>query len=101
MEFAYGTLGLSPEQLAGLTPFQFEIKCRGFKAFRIDEENQFRKLAYIMFCLNADPKASKNVTIDDIWPNANTIKKAEKRNELTKSKVASMMDRFKKNKGLI
>lgn len=94
-------MGLSPEQLAGLTPFQFELKCKGFKSLRIDEENQFRKLAYIIFCLNADPKSSKDVEIDDIWPNANSIKKAEARNEKTKSKVyATMIDLYKKRKGL-
>jgi len=94
-------LGLSPEQLAGLTPFQFELKCKGFKSLRIDEENQFRKLAYIIFCLNADPKSSKNITMDDIWPNANSIKKAEVRNEKATSKVYStMIERFKQNKGV-
>lgn len=94
-------MGLSPEQLAGLTPFQFEIKCKGYKALRIDDENRFRKLAYIHFCLNADPKNSKDITIDDIWPNENSIKKALVRNEKATSKVyATMLDRFKQNKGL-
>lgn len=94
-------MGLTPVELEQYTYSQFEVKCKGFFDLRIDNENYFRKLAYIIFCINADAKSSKNTSIDDVWPNANTIKKAEKRNQLTKSRVSGMMDAFKKNKGLL
>ena len=92
-------MGLSPRELAELTPFQFELKVKGFKARDIDIENYFRKLAYINYAIASDPKADR-ATMDDIWPNANTIKKAVNRNQITKSKVQKTLELFKKIKGL-
>ena len=97
MELAYGEMGLSPAELAGLTPFQFELKLTGFRESLLRREEDFRNLAYIFFAMNADPKASKNVTKDDIWPNGRTIKKARVRNDKTKAKVYEiMMEKFRK-----
>lgn len=101
MEFAYGELGLSPEELAGLTPFQFELKTKGYSTKRLKDEEIFRKLGWLTFAMNADPKASKGVTLDDIWPTTATVKRAKERNVKAKSKVyTSMVDEFKKRRGL-
>lgn len=92
-------MGLSPRELAELTPFQFELKVKGFKARDIDIENYFRKLAYIQYAIASNPEARG--TIDDIWPNANTVEKAKKRNTITKSKVQNTLAAFKKQRGLM
>lgn len=91
-------MGLSPIDLAELTPFQFELKVKGFKARDIDIENYFRKLAYINYAIASDPKARG--TIDDIWPNANTVKKAIQRNKITASAVQKTVLAFEKMRGL-
>ena len=100
MQLAYGEMALSPEQLAGLTPFQFEMKLKGFRDGLIRREEDFRNLAWITFCLNADPKNAKKVTKDDIWPNANTVVKAKERNKEAIKHVDSILEKFKKQKGL-
>ena len=89
-------MGLSPEELAGLTPFQFELKMKGYHESLLRREEDFRNLAWIIFCVNADPKASKKVTKDDIWPNGKSIKKAKERNQVAKDVVQSTMDKFRK-----
>lgn len=62
---AYGKLGLSPIDLGLLTPFDFELKCIGFKAFMKEKENNYSQLAWIVAAPNLDSK--KKHTIADIW----------------------------------
>jgi len=102
MEIAYGEMGLSPEQLAGLTPFQFEIKLKGYSNGLLRREEDFRNLAWIIFGVNVSAKEikSKNITKDDIWPTALTIAKAKERNEIDKQKINHILEAFKKQKGL-
>lgn len=100
MEFAYGQMGLSPKELAELTPFQFELKVKGFKARDIDKENYFRKLTYHLYAINVAAESRGSLDIDDIWPNANTVKKAANRNKITQTKVQKTLEAFKKMKGL-
>lgn len=91
MAFAYGVMGLSPEELAGITPFQFELKCKGFKDGQSRIEVNFRKLAWITFAVNADPKAAKGMTIDSVWPIAG---QAVKKQGFDKKKVNTMIAKF-------
>lgn len=91
-------MGLSPRELAELTPFQFELKAKGFARKNISTENYFRKLAFHLYVINTPPKTK--VDIDDIWPNADTVKKATQRNMITKSKVQKTLEAFKKQRGL-
>jgi len=94
-------MGLTPAELEQYTYAQFELKCKGFFDLRIDDENYFRKLTYHLYAINVSADSRANLDIDDLWPNANTIKKAEVRNDKAKSKVYSiMLERFKQNKGL-
>lgn len=95
LEFAYGELGLSPIDLAVLTPYDFELKVSGHVNGLEKVENNFRKLAWITFALNADPKASKGTTIDEIWPVRGTKAKREKTALFSQTKVKSMMAKFK------
>lgn len=87
-------MGLSPKELAELTPFQFEIKCRGYKAGLLVIEENFRKLGWLTFAMAADPKASKKITVDDIWPTAATVKKAKERNKLAKDLAIQTLQKF-------
>lgn len=100
MAFAYGRLGLTPVELAGLTPFQFELMCKGYSDAIDKEESNFRKLGWIVFAMQADPKALKKTTIDEIWPTQKTVNKAKERTGITKRKVNSIMDKFKKLKNI-
>lgn len=98
LEFAYGELGLSPIDLAILTPYDFELKVSGHVNGLEKVENNFRKLAWIIFALNADPKASKGTTISEIWPVRGTKAKREKTSIFSQRKVKTMMDQFEKIK---
>jgi hypothetical protein len=91
MSFAYGVMGLSPEEFAGITPFQFELKCKGFKDGQSRIETNFRKLGWITFAVNADPKAAKGMTIDSVWPIAGQVVKKQ---GFDKKKVNSMIAKF-------
>lgn len=95
LEFAYGELGLTPVELAELTPFDFELKVSGHINGLERSENNFRKLAWITFALNADPKSSKGTTIDEIWPVRGTKAKREKTKLFSDSKMKTMMSKFK------
>jgi len=87
-------MGLSPRELAELTPFQFEIKCRGYKTGLLVIEENFRKLGWITFAMGADPKASKKLTLDDIWPTALTVKKAKERNKEASNLATQTLAKF-------
>jgi len=91
-------MGLSPRELAELTPFQFEIKAKGFARKNINTENYFRKLAFHLYVINTPPNSK--IDIEDIWPNADTVKKAVQRNTITKSKVQKTLEAFKKQRGI-
>lgn len=58
-------LGLSVEELAGLTPFDFELKCNGFNVKQRREENLFRRVGFLSVVGHLDPK--KHITIDKVW----------------------------------
>lgn len=95
-------MGLSPAELAGLTPFQFEIKLKGFSNANLRREEDFRNLAWIIFGVNVSAKEikNKNITKDDIWPNALSIAKAKNRNEESKNTINNILEAFKKQKAL-
>lgn len=95
MEFAYGTMGLSPVEFAVLTPFAFDLKCKGYTRKLDDDELSFRKLAWITFALHADPKAAKRMTIDDLWPRRSSIGKKKASKAGMKMDVANMMDKYR------
>lgn len=91
-------MGLSVAELAALTPFQFELKCKGYIAKQDNEEMNFRRLAYIVFLMGADPKKANKITIDDIWPTRTGAQKSKEKKGLTKRKVNSLMDKFRELK---
>lgn len=91
MKFAFGVMGLSPEEFAGITPFYFNLKCEGFKDGQHRIEANFRKLAWITFAVNADPKAAKGMTIDSVWPVAGQVVKKQ---GFDKKKVNTMIAAF-------
>lgn len=83
---AYGKLGLSPIELGMLTPFEFELKCIGHKAFMKEHENNFAQLAWIVAAPNLDDK--KKYTLKDIWysqyeERTNTTQRIRTKKELT------------------
>lgn len=83
---AYGKLGLSPIDLGLLTPFDFELKCIGFKAFLKEKENNFAQLAWIVAAPNLDDK--KKHGIQDIWysqyeERTNTTQRIRTKKEMT------------------
>lgn len=45
-------LGLSVEELAGLTPFDFEIKCAGYRHSKKIEESLVRKMTWLNVAMN-------------------------------------------------
>lgn len=45
-------LGLSVEELAGLTPFNFEIKCAGYRYSKKIEESLIRKMTWLNVAMN-------------------------------------------------
>lgn len=98
MEFAFGQMGLSPRELAELTPFQFELKCKGYRSGLLVIEENFRKLGWIVFAMNADPKSSKKTTLDDIWPTTETVKLAKERNKITENLAMQTLNKFMQKK---
>jgi hypothetical protein len=58
-------MGLSPDDLAGLTLYDFDLKCEGFKRKMQVEESLFRKVAWFSMA----PHLGKNSKgIDYFWP---------------------------------
>ena len=92
-------MGLTPSELEQYTYAQFEVKCKGFQNFNLDTENYFRKLAWIMVCINTDPKSQKKADLDDIWPTIRSIEKAKDRNEQAQSLVQQTLAKFIKKQG--
>jgi hypothetical protein len=92
-------MGLTPSELEQYTFAQFEVKCKGFQNFNLDQENYFRKLAYIMVSINTDPKSTKKPELDDIWPTIRSIDKAKDRNAQAESKVQQTLAKFIKKQG--
>lgn len=99
MEFAYGVMGLTPEQLAGLTPFAFNQKCEGYAKKREMETENFRMLAYITYKMNAGKNDNKSM--DDIWPTAQTAKRREEKNRLMAKNKKKLLIAYKKRKGIL
>ena len=95
-EFAYGRMGLSVEEFAGLTPFVFDLKYKGYKDLDYSHELRFRKLAYMIYAVNADPKAQK-LTLDDIWPMPGKRVNSSPR-LFTKKQIDNLVERFLKRK---
>lgn len=91
MAFAFGVLGLSFDEFAGMTPYIFNLKCTGFRDKQYRIESNFRKLGWITFAVNADPAKSKGMTIDNVWPVAGQIVKKQ---GFDKKKVNKMLAKF-------
>jgi len=91
-------MGLSVAEFAALTPFQFELKCKGYVRARDEEESNFRRLAYINFAMSADKKTAAKYTIDDIWPTRSGAVKQKEQKGLTKNKVNKMLQGWIKSK---
>lgn len=82
---------MSPSELADLTLFDYNLKCAGFIEARKTNESYFRKLAWIIFAVNADPKEARGMTIDNVWPiSGQTVKKQG----FNKKKVNTMIAKF-------
>lgn len=85
-------MGLSVAEFAALTPFQFELKCKGYIRRQDEDEMNFRRLAFINFAMAADKKTAAKYTIDDIWPTRTGAVKQKEKKVLTKRKINSMLD---------
>lgn len=59
---------MSFSDLATLTPYLFMLKCRGYIGRQRLEESHFRRLGWIIFRMNADPKKSASQTMDKVFP---------------------------------
>ena len=88
-------MGLSVEQFAALTPFSFQLKCIGLRDFDRLQESFFRKLGWITYAVNSDPKGNK-MTIDDVWPLSN--KQVKPKALFSKREIDRMVQRFSKRK---
>ena len=88
-------MGLSPTEFAELTPFLFDLKCNGFRDGELTLESRTQRLAWVIFGVNADPKAAKGVTPDDIYPIAGK-KPIVRQANFTKSKIALMIKKMSK-----
>lgn len=80
--------------LLELTPYYFELKCKGFTRLKDDEEELFRKVGWINVQLHGDPKAVKKTSIDDIWPSKKGAQKQKVDKVITKGKAQSIMEKF-------
>lgn len=95
VEFALGTMGMSQQDFFEITPYYFDLKCKGFSRLQDDDEENFRKLGWIVFAMNADQKSVKRTSIDDIWPTKANAHKQKQQKGLTKNIVANMMKNFR------
>jgi hypothetical protein len=58
-------MGMSPDEFAGMTLFDFDLKCEGFKRKIKNEESMFRKVAWFSMA----PHLGKNApSIERLWP---------------------------------
>lgn len=95
-EYAYGRMGLSVTEFAEITPFVFDLKYKGFKDLDYTYELRFRKLAYMIYAVNADPKGPK-LTLDDVWPMPG--RRAKQATTLfSKKQIDKLVADFRKNK---
>lgn len=90
MEYAYGVLGLSVEELAGLTPFTFELKCKGYEHGKTKEEHWFRNVAWFAVAPHLDPK--KHMTINKLWPMADD--ETQSKPHFTKKKMNDILKTY-------
>lgn len=98
IEVAYGHMGLTPYELALLTPYQYNLKVKGYLGKQDLTESYFRRLAYINVCINSDPKSRRKPDLDTIWPTRHTKKATTQ--EMTQSKVQTMLELLKKKQNV-
>lgn len=96
MTLALGAMGLSFLDYAALTPFMFELKCKGYADARLVEEVNLRNLAWITVSPHIDFKKN-NLSPSDIWP-IKGVDKNRKRTVISKQRISSLLEQFKKNK---
>lgn len=65
---ALGNMGLSFAELADMTPFLFDLKFTGWLDERKEDENMFRKMAFLMTSIGVGKDGMKGVTLDKLWP---------------------------------
>lgn len=84
-------MGLSTAEFAVLTPFMFNLICKGYTRRLDDVEAPFRMLGWINFQMGADPKEVKKITVDMIWPKRSSlVNKKEEKADMTTT-VSKMM----------
>ena len=89
-------MGLSVTEFAAITPFVFNLKYKGFKDLDYSHELRFRKVAYMIYAMNRDPKEQK-LTLDEVWPMPG---RAVKQNTtlFSKKQIDKLVKDFVKNK---
>lgn len=88
-------MGLSTAEFAVLTPFMFNLKCKGYIRKIDEDEAPFRKLGWITFCMGADPKQVKKTQPDDIWPKRSDIGKKKQQKQELKLDVNSLLAKYR------
>jgi len=63
MCFAYGVLGMSVEELAGFTLYNFDLKCEGYKQKENKEESWFRNVALF----SVAPHVESSGSLASLW----------------------------------
>jgi hypothetical protein len=94
MAFALGNMGMTLEQYAATTEYQFMMKLKGFKEEAKRLQYNLRNVAFIV----ASPNLKKGTTHEQIWP-IDTIGTKQKP-LFSKKQVSSMVRHFKKMREL-
>lgn len=90
-------MGLSPVELAGLTPYQFDLKYKGYVEGKDAEEMYFMKLARIIVALQADPNKPLP-PMSEIWPTHYDVAKDKQELVVTKKNLDASIAAWKKNR---
>lgn len=91
-------MGLSVLDLATMTPYLFNLKCKGFSDSKKIEEANFRKLGFMVFKMHADPKKSRSTTMDDVWPSIYEDVKDKPKELFSKEQVSEWAKAYSKRK---
>lgn len=85
-------LGLSVEELANLTPFDFELKCAGYRQAKKIEESLHRKAAFVEIVMNIAKGHNPMHVLNELFPSI--YEEQETKKTMTRKQIQGTFARF-------
>lgn len=85
-------LGLTVDQLASLTPFDFELKCAGYRQSKKIEESMHRKAAFVQIAMNLAKGHNPIHVLNELFPSI--YEEHEPKKAMTRKQIQGTFARF-------